>query len=93
MSACIGCRTVFMYDPDRVPSIPIDPATGLPPDLNPDGTTRQPDPQAVARMTREPVCPRCCRAANIVRRLNSLPLFPEHDTLDELTDDQRPLPG
>lgn len=75
-SACIGCRRTFCYDPHTVPSIPVDPVTGLPPDLGG-------DPQ---RARREPICPQCCRAANVMRRENNLPPFPEGDSLDNLED-------
>ncbi len=54
---CFSCGVPFYFDPDKVPSVPVDPATGLPPDLGG-------DPQ---RATRRPVCVSCRRRANPAR--------------------------
>lgn len=54
----------FAYDPDRVPSMLIDPQTGRPPDVDEAGHRCEPDPEALARSHREPYCPRCARKLN-----------------------------
>lgn len=51
---CWACGRPFPFDPDRVPSIPVDPTTNLPPDLGGDAEL------AVKR----PVCEQCLDAAN-----------------------------
>jgi hypothetical protein len=76
ISPCFACRAPFPYDPDRVPSVLVDPETGLPPDLNPDGTSRGPDADALRRSVRQPLCPPCCRRANGERRRRGLPSSP-----------------
>jgi hypothetical protein len=63
---CVGCRDVFAFDPDTVPSIPIDPQTGLPPDLGGDP----------ARAVRRPICPGCLELANIEPRRRGLRAWP-----------------
>ena len=62
---CWSCGAVFAFDPDLVPSVPIDPVTHLPPDLGGD----------VARATRQPFCRRCLAEANVRRRSSGLPLW------------------
>lgn len=51
---CWSCGVSFVFDPDLVPSIPIDPATSLPPDLGG-------DPENVVK---QPVCRECVATAN-----------------------------
>lgn len=48
--ACWACKAVFSFDPDTVPSVPIDPQTGLPPDVG--GTPPE-------RAIRQPLCENC----------------------------------
>lgn len=67
---CFSCQNPFMFDVDRVQSIPIDPETGTPPDMGGDP----------ARAVRQPICPTCCRTANVERRQQGLPLWDETDT-------------
>jgi len=57
LGPCLSCGVLFFFYPDTVPSVPIDPVTGLPPDLGG-------DPQ---RATRRPVCVSCRRRANPAR--------------------------
>lgn len=73
---CFMCRVPFSFHPDLVTSVPIDPVNGLPPDLGGD-----PD-----RAQREPICPSCCRLANVERRQRGLELLDERDSLDRLED-------
>lgn len=68
---CYACDNLFGFDPSRVPSIPIDPVTGLPPDLGGDAQ----------RAVRRPICPSCVKdRINPERRERGLELFSEEDT-------------
>lgn len=67
MASCVSCGQLFMFCPECVASLPIDPQTGLPPDLAADGTPQQPDPAAVVRAERRPLCENC--EGVIARRL------------------------
>lgn len=58
---CWSCRRNFMFDPEWVPSIPIDPEVNLPPDLGGDA----------ARAVRQPVCPSCMEMADRRREARS----------------------
>lgn len=73
-SPCVRCHVPFMYDPEKVPSIPVDPETNLPPDLGGDAD----------KAVKMPICPGCCTAVNPERRRRGLRLFPEGDTLQAL---------
>ena len=57
---CFGCKRMFTFNGDHVPSLWIDPVTQLPPDMGGD-----PD-----RCKREPLCQDCVREGNEVRRRN-----------------------
>jgi hypothetical protein len=72
--ACFMCGQPFSFDADRVTSVPIDPVTGKPPDLGG-------DPE---RARKEPICPPCCRRANVIRAQNGLELLDERDSLEYL---------
>jgi hypothetical protein len=64
---CVDCRNGFMACPDCVNTIRIDPATGLPPDVEViDGKAvhKEPDPEATARSVKQPVCDDCIRERN-----------------------------
>ena len=54
LGPCFLCRNVFAFDAELVPSVPIDPRTGLTPDLGG-------DPE---RAERQPICERCIREVN-----------------------------
>jgi hypothetical protein len=69
---CWMCKAVFGFHPDLVTSVPIDPVTGLAPDLGG-------DPE---RAQREPLCPPCCRLANPERARRGLEPLDERDSLD-----------
>lgn len=64
LAPCLLCKQAFMFDPETVNSLPIDPETGLPPDI---GDT---DPQKAVKM---PVCPACVGCVNVSRREQGLP--------------------
>lgn len=70
---CWGCGTQFWFDPDKVPSITIDPDTGVPPDVDPETRAPLPQPRQVQRTVQSPVCPRCVRSFNAARRAAGLP--------------------
>lgn len=63
---CWSCGRSFTFDPDLVPSIPIDPSTNLPSDIG--GT----DP---ADAIRQPICADCVSLANADRTANGRPLI------------------
>jgi len=65
VSSCWSCGRRFCFDPDRVPSIPIDPETGRTSDMGGDP----------ARCVRQPVCATCVEIANENRRAAGRPLI------------------
>jgi hypothetical protein len=55
LGPCWGCGILFEFDPDWVPSIPVDPRTNLSPDLCTCG-----EPEACnERAVKQPICPDC----------------------------------
>jgi hypothetical protein len=54
---CFACKRPFMFNPTHVPSVLIDPANGLPPDMGGDP----------GRARREPLCEACVTRANVAR--------------------------
>lgn len=86
LSRCYVCGKPFMFDPDRVPSILIDPLTRLPPDVAADGSPITASPEAVQRSRREPYCPACARGLNAeLRRQGKPAAFDETDTARAIT--------
>ncbi|MCZ4607355.1 hypothetical protein DMH25_07890 [Streptomyces sp. WAC 01325] len=73
MSPCINCGRLFLYDPERVVSVLVDPETG-----------RYPEPSRRHHAVRVPACHFCVRAANVERRKRGLPLGYEGDTYADL---------
>lgn len=69
IAPCVGCARPFAFDPDTVPSVPIDPVTRLSPDLGGDP----------ARAVRQPVCLACRLAANPARLAAGLQPWPTRD--------------
>jgi hypothetical protein len=65
LGECFGCKTWFGFNPHRVPSIPIDPQTHKPPDVDP-------EPGGYQRAQREPLCRDCVRRMNAARRARGL---------------------
>lgn len=57
LGRCWACKRSLVFDPDRVPSVPIDPETNTPPDLGGDAS----------RSVLQPVCRECCELANADR--------------------------
>lgn len=70
MGRCWSCRQLFGFDPDAVPSVPIDPLTNLPPDLGGDP----------ARAVNQPICPVCVGIVNPLREAAGLPPMAEGPT-------------
>lgn len=66
---CWSCKRTFSFNPARVPSIPIDPQTGKPPDIDP-------EPGGYERAEREPICEACMTLMNARRRERGLPEMP-----------------
>lgn len=60
---CFMCKEPFFFDPETVISVPIDPVTGLPPDLGGDP----------ARAVKQPIDARCLQVAAAQRRRRGLP--------------------
>lgn len=54
---CWACKRRFTFDPDRVPSVPIDPETNTPPDLGGE----------FERAVLQPICAECVELANAAR--------------------------
>jgi hypothetical protein len=78
---CFVHGGVFRYDPERVPTVLIDPDTGRPPDVGADAQPVTPDPAAVARAVARPYCPGCAVKLNAARRgRGQQPVFDETDT-------------
>jgi hypothetical protein len=63
---CWTCKKATMACPNCVMGLPIDPETNLPPDVEWDGTGYRkitPDPDAVRRAVKHPVCDACANKA------------------------------
>jgi len=73
VAPCIVCGRRFAFDVDRVQAVLMDRETMLTPDLGGD-----PD-----RAQREPICPACCKLANVIRRQAGLELLDETDTAQQ----------
>lgn len=63
LGTCWSCQRPFTFNPDLVPSIPVDPVKNLPPDLGGD----------VSRAVKQPICEHCVNRANLARRQNGMP--------------------
>lgn len=68
---CANCGSDFMACPQCVCTVRIDPQTGFPPDVAVvDGKAvhvANPDPEAVQRAEKRPVCDDCVRRRNAIR--------------------------
>ncbi len=62
---CWCCKDCFLFDPDQVASVLIDPEIGLPPDLGGDST----------RAIRMPLCDDCVAESNRRRAAAGRPLI------------------
>jgi hypothetical protein len=67
---CWSCHRLFAFDPDLVPSVPIDPLTNRPPDMDPPDGDRA---ASAARAIRRPVCRACIRKANALSAAEGRP--------------------
>lgn len=56
-TTCAACPRRFACDPDNVPTVLLDPVTGLPPDLGGDAS----------RASSRAVCASCAREVNAIR--------------------------
>ena len=80
------CGQVFAFNPDLVPSIYIDPATGLPPDVRLENgqvvhieLTDTEMAEAKRRCVREPLCRECVIATNrALAEIGELPAWDEN---------------
>jgi hypothetical protein len=59
--ACFACGRLFLFNPELVPSVPVDPQTGAPPDVDP-------KPGGYQRAVRQPICGACVLRINARRR-------------------------
>lgn len=66
-SPCFTCGRIFSYNPHLVPSVPIDPQTNRPLDVNERGKEQPIDPEARARAIRQPLCRDCIALVNVRR--------------------------
>lgn len=81
VAPCVICGKRFVFDPDRVPVVLVDPQTGRPPDVDSHGNRQEADPAAVERAETRPYCPNCARRLNIAAGQRGLPAhFDETDT-------------
>ena len=64
---CWSCRRQFTFDPELVPSVPIDPVTGLPPDVDEQIRQVEPVQLAIERAVKQPLCRNCVELVNAVR--------------------------
>jgi hypothetical protein len=55
---------LFEFDPLTVVSVLIDPVTSRPPDVGADGQPCEPDPAAVERSVKRPICDPCITRVN-----------------------------
>lgn len=72
---CFACHRVFAFNPELVPSVPIDPITHLPPDL---AVAAHPELElevVAARAIRQPVCESCVALTNRRRSAAGQPLI------------------
>jgi len=64
LAPCYCCKRLTDFCPDCVNSVLVDPETNLPPDLGPDLQPREPDPAAVDRSIKLPICDTCTIRGN-----------------------------
>lgn len=64
---CFACHVTFSFCDECVTSVRVDPETNQPPDVTAQATPCTPDPAAVARAVRCPVCESCTERANARR--------------------------
>jgi hypothetical protein len=85
LGPCFVHGGIFAFDPDRVPTVLIDPVTERPVDVDEHGNRFEPSAGALARVRKAPYCPVCARALNVMREEQGLPpFFDETDTAEAL---------
>jgi hypothetical protein len=57
---CFVCGQHFTFNPNWVPSVPIDPRTRMPPDVDP-------QPGGYERAIKQPLCENCIERVNVAR--------------------------
>src|SRR5262245_46021397 len=80
LGRCFTCGTPFTFHPHRVPSVPIDPETRRPLDVDANGQSQPIDPAARARAVRQPICSTCIvriNEARIERGQPEIEVFPD----------------
>jgi hypothetical protein len=81
MGECYVHGGRFMFDPERVPVVLIDPVTNRPPDVDEHGNRRGFTSEELERTVKRPYCPECGRQLNAAARARGLPaLYDETDT-------------
>jgi hypothetical protein len=81
LGPCCTCGQFFEFDPDKVPSVSVDPVTNRPPDVDAAGLPCTAAPEALARVRQQPYCPSCARLMNgMLREQGKAPRFDETDT-------------
>jgi hypothetical protein len=66
MGPCFVHGAVFLFDPDRVTSVLVDPVTGAPPDVDPDPATPDMDDRVAGRYAGRSA--RCAASSSTTRR-------------------------
>jgi hypothetical protein len=64
---CWSCGTLFTFDADLVPSLPVDPSTNTPADVGAHSLD--------AEYVKQPICRTCVERANENRRAHGRPLI------------------
>jgi hypothetical protein len=81
LGPCFVHGGIFAFDPDRVPTVLVDPETGRPLDVDAAGRLCEPPPGALGRSQKRPYCPGCAKAMNAVRAAwGQSRIFDETDT-------------
>jgi hypothetical protein len=72
LGTCWACHSPFTFNPDLVPSVPVDPETDFVLDVAPDGSARAFTAEEYARAIKQPICESCIRRTNALRRESGL---------------------
>jgi hypothetical protein len=70
---CWSCRRSFTFHPDLVPSLPVDPETNLPLDVDGEGNPREFSVEDYRRSVKVPICSACIGLANRQRERHGRP--------------------
>jgi hypothetical protein len=74
---CWSCGRLFTFDPDLVPSLPIDPETNRPVDVDEHGEPgRAWTAEEYARTVKQPICEACIGKSNDLRAAKGQPPIP-----------------